>query len=170
MSALDKHSHVHTTTYHRPFRITALGPVGVAAVGIVLYGMAGRPARTNRTCRAIRAFRERYHATFRRQIACDSRETVPAALAIVRLAGGDPRLAASFGANFGRDTDTIACMAAGICGALSGILPLNAELIERLPAQAQRAQADLASRLAVITCAKMESELKAVARCPIDAP
>ncbi|HEY0802322.1 MAG TPA: ADP-ribosylglycohydrolase family protein [Steroidobacteraceae bacterium] len=116
-----------------------------------------------------RAFRERYHDRFRRQIACDSRETVPAALAIVRLARGDPRLAASLGANFGRDADTIACMAAGICGALSGISPLNAELIERLPAEAQRAQVDLASRLAVITCAKMESELKAVARCPIGA-
>ncbi|WP_375783705.1 ADP-ribosylglycohydrolase family protein [Bradyrhizobium sp. Pha-3] len=113
-------------------------------------------------------FRERYHAKFRRQIACDSRETVPAALAIVRLAGGDPRLAASLGANFGRDADTIACMAAGICGALRGISALNVELIERLPVEAQRAQADLASRLAVTTRAKMENELKAVVRCPID--
>lgn len=114
-------------------------------------------------------FRERYHAKFRRQIACDSRETVPAALAIVRLAGGDPRLAAALGANFGRDADTVACMAAGICGALSGFSPLNAELIERLPNEAQGALAELASRLSVVTRAKMERELRAVARCPVDA-
>lgn len=114
-------------------------------------------------------FRERYHNRFRRQIACDCRETVPAALAIVCLAGGDPRLAASFGANFGRDADTIACMAAGICGALSGISPEHAKLIEGLPVESQRAQADLASRLAVVTRAKMESSLKAVARSPLAA-
>jgi ADP-ribosylglycohydrolase len=114
-------------------------------------------------------FRARYHEKFRQRIACDSRETVPAALAIVALAKGDPRLAASLGANFGRDADTIACMAAAICGALSGISPENAELIERLPAEAQRAQADLALRLATVTRAKMESELKAIGRCPAQA-
>jgi ADP-ribosylglycohydrolase len=114
-----------------------------------------------------KVFRERYHEKFRQRIACDSRETVPAALAIVRLAKGDPRLAASLGANFGRDADTIACMAAGICGALSGISPDSAELIERLPVETRRAQADLASQLAAVTRIKMESELKAIARCPI---
>jgi ADP-ribosylglycohydrolase len=114
-----------------------------------------------------KSFRKRYHGRFRQRIACDSRETVPAALAIVRLANGDPRLAASLGANFGRDTDTVACMAAGICGALTGISPENAELIEHLPVESQRAQIDLASRLAATTRTKMESELKAIGRCPI---
>lgn len=116
-----------------------------------------------------KGFRARYHEKFRQRIACDSRETVPAALAIVRLANGDPGLAAALGANFGRDADTIACMAAGICGALSGIAPVNAELIERLPAGAQRAQADLAVRLVAVTSAKAESEWEAIARCPIAA-
>jgi len=37
------------------------------------------------------AFRATYHDRFRRAIACDSRETVPATLALVRLANGDPR-------------------------------------------------------------------------------
>jgi ADP-ribosylglycohydrolase len=114
-----------------------------------------------------KVFRERYHDKFRQRIACDSRETVPAALAIVRLAKGDPRLAASLGANFGRDADKVACMAAGICGALSGISPENVELMERLPVETRRAQVNLASRLAVVTRAKMESELKAIARCPM---
>jgi ADP-ribosylglycohydrolase len=117
-----------------------------------------------------KAFRDRYHLKFRQRIACDSRETVPASLAIVRLARGDPALAASLGANFGRDADTIACMAAAICGALSGISAENTELIMHLPVEAQRAQADLASRLAAVTRSKMESELKAIARCPIGAP
>ena len=114
-------------------------------------------------------FRERYHDKFRQRISCDSRETIPAALAIVRLAKGDPRLAACFGANFGRDTDTVACMAAGICGALSGMSPENTELIKRLPVETRHAQSDLASRLAAATRAKMESELKANARCPLAA-
>jgi ADP-ribosylglycohydrolase len=114
-------------------------------------------------------FREHYHSKFRQRIACDSRETVPASLAIVRLARGNPALAASLGANFGRDADTIACIAAGICGALSGLSPQNAELMEHLPAETRRAQVDLASRLALVTRAKMESELKAIARCPIGA-
>src|SRR5882757_5776297 len=114
-------------------------------------------------------FRERYHQKFRQPIACDSRETVPAALAIVWLAKGDPGQAAIFGANFGRDADTVACIAAAICGALSGISAEHTELIMRLPVEAQRAQADLASRLAAVTRSKMESELKAIARCPIEA-
>jgi len=114
-----------------------------------------------------KAFRERYHGKFRQRIACDSRETVPASLAIVRLARGDPGLAASLGANFGRDADTVACIAAAICGALSGISPENAELIECLSVDTRRAQVDLASRLAAVTRTKMESELKAIARCPI---
>src|ERR1700761_8400982 len=89
-----------------------------------------------------RTFRERYHQKFRQPIACDSRETVPAALAIVWLAKGDPGQAAVFGANFGRDSDTIACMAAGICGALNGVSAPNAALIEKLPEESRKAQAE----------------------------
>jgi ADP-ribosylglycohydrolase len=113
------------------------------------------------------SFRKRYHGRFRQRIACDSRETVPASLAIVRLAQGDPGLAASLGANFGRDADTVACMAAGVCGALSGISPGNAKLVERVPVETRRAQVDLALQLAVVTRSKMESELKAIRRCPV---
>jgi ADP-ribosylglycohydrolase len=113
-----------------------------------------------------RTFRECYHRKFRQPIACDSRETVPAALAIVWLAKGDPRQAAIFGANFGRDADTIACMAAGICGALNGVSPSNAALVEKLPEDCRKAQAELASRLAAVTRTKIESEIRALRRCP----
>lgn len=48
-------------------------------------------------------------------------ESVPAALAIVELAGANPMLCAELCANLGGDTDTIGAMATAICGALSGI-------------------------------------------------
>jgi ADP-ribosylglycohydrolase len=51
---------------------------------------------------------------------CDSRETIPATLALCLLADGDPTLVVIYDANFGRDTDTIATMAGAICGALKG--------------------------------------------------
>jgi ADP-ribosylglycohydrolase len=113
-----------------------------------------------------KTFRDRYHQKFRRPIACDSRETVPAALAIVRLAKGDPGQAAIFGANFGRDADTIACIAAAICGALNGLSPSNAALVEKLPEDCRKAQAELASRLAAVTRTKIEREIRALKRCP----
>jgi ADP-ribosylglycohydrolase len=112
-------------------------------------------------------FRDRYHGSFRQRIACDSRETVPAALAIVWLARGDPGLAAVLGANFGRDSDTISCIAAGVCGALKGFSSSRPDLVEQLPADLRDAQADLASRLVAVTRAKMESELMANTRCPL---
>jgi ADP-ribosylglycohydrolase len=65
-------------------------------------------------------FRERYLARFARRIACDARETVPAAFAIATLANGDLRGGVELAANFGRDTDTIATMTGAICGAIGG--------------------------------------------------
>jgi ADP-ribosylglycohydrolase len=113
-----------------------------------------------------KAFRKAYHEKFRKPIACDSRETVPATLAIVWLAKGDPGQAAILGANFGRDSDTIACMAAGICGALSGVSPANDALVQKLPDKSRQAQVELASRLAAVARAKVESEMLALKRCP----
>lgn len=48
-------------------------------------------------------------------------EAVPAALALVRLADGDPVRGALLCANLGGDTDTIGAMVGGICGAFSGL-------------------------------------------------
>lgn len=119
-----------------------------------------------RTTGDYKEFRKRYHVNFRRAIACDSRETVPATLAIVLLAKGDPKQAAILGANFGRDADTIACMAAGICGAFSGIGPHHAELVQALPDASRKSQAELAANLTRVARAKVESELQALKRCP----
>jgi len=58
---------------------------------------------------------------FFRRINCDSRETVPLTLALFCLSGGDFGKAVAYGANFGRDADTIACMLGGVAGALGGV-------------------------------------------------
>jgi ADP-ribosylglycohydrolase len=47
-------------------------------------------------------------------------ESIPAALAMVYLAKGNPILCAKYCANLGGDTDTVGAMACGICGAFSG--------------------------------------------------
>lgn len=107
-------------------------------------------------------FRKAYHQKFRRNIACDSRETVPATLAIAWLAKGDPWQAAVFGANFGRDSDTIGCMAAGICGALSGISPANEIYLKQLPQHSIEAQIRLAAQLVEVKRLKTETEARAL--------
>ncbi|WP_063828597.1 ADP-ribosylglycohydrolase family protein [Actinopolymorpha alba] len=48
-------------------------------------------------------------------------ETVPVALALVALSGGDPIRASLLAANLGGDTDTIGAIAGGICGAYAGM-------------------------------------------------
>lgn len=90
-------------------------------------------------------FRAAYHAEFRVRIMCDSRETVPAAIALTLLAKGDAVTSVIYGANFGRDADTIACMAGYICGALSGLsaaaqgtLPIPPAISEESTARAGR--------------------------------
>ncbi|MCU1475429.1 MAG: hypothetical protein JWQ64_122 [Subtercola sp.] len=68
-------------------------------------------------------FRSEYHHRFQRPLFCDSLETVPAAFALAVLANGDVRTAVEYGANFGRDADTIASMTGALCGALSSDIP-----------------------------------------------
>src|SRR5690606_25993885 len=109
-----------------------------------------------------KAFRAAYHQRFRRRIACDSRETIPAVLAIAALTGGDPWQAAVLGANFGRDADTIACMAAGLCGALAGISPDNESKIAMLPSECREAQQRMARELTAARRSKAESERRAL--------
>jgi ADP-ribosylglycohydrolase len=59
--------------------------------------------------------------------AVDPRESVPAALGILLLAGGDPVETILGCANFGRDADTIATIAGAIAGALRGASALPAD-------------------------------------------
>ncbi|HCZ9099406.1 TPA: ADP-ribosylglycohydrolase family protein [Klebsiella michiganensis] len=59
-------------------------------------------------------------------------ESVPCAIAMVELAGGDPNRCAILCANLGGDTDTIGAMATAICGALRGISAIDASLKQQL--------------------------------------
>ncbi len=85
-----------------------------------------------------------------------------ATLAIVWLAAGDPWQATVLGANFGRDADTIACMAGGICGALSGINAANEAKLQLLPTQTLAFQQTLAKELVEVRHAKAEAERHAL--------
>lgn len=55
-------------------------------------------------------------------------ESVPAAIAMVELAGTDPNRCAILCANLGGDTDTIGAMATAICGALQGVQSIDSAL------------------------------------------
>jgi len=101
------------------------------------------------------AFRERYLARFRRDIACDSRETVPAAFALTTLAAGDLRRGVEFAANLGRDTDTIASMTGALCGAIGGPDAIPEAWITALGQAAILDAEDLAGRLAELARAKV---------------
>jgi ADP-ribosylglycohydrolase len=48
-------------------------------------------------------------------------DTVPTAIALFVLAGGDPHRSAILAANLGGDTDTIGAITGSICGAFSGM-------------------------------------------------
>jgi len=107
------------------------------------------------------AFQRRYHAKFRRPIACDSRETVPATIALVRLAGGDLPRTLCYAANFGRDTDTIACMAGAIAGALAGASGIPAAWLAKVARNASRDQQALARTLVDVARRKAVRETAA---------
>jgi ADP-ribosylglycohydrolase len=61
-------------------------------------------------------------------------ESVPAAIAMVELAGTDPNRCAILCANLGGDTDTIGAMATAICGALHGVQAIDPALKAELDA------------------------------------
>ena len=105
-----------------------------------------------------RDFRARYHASARQRVACDARETVPAAAALACLAGGDTRVAVEYGANFGRDTDTIATMAGALCGA-AGASALPQAWLRQLGAAALESAQTIAERLAATAKALADQTL-----------
>ncbi|QPC92097.1 ADP-ribosylglycohydrolase family protein [Mesorhizobium sp. INR15] len=61
-----------------------------------------------------------------------SQESVPAAFAVLEVAGGDPWQAAVISANLGGDTDTIGAIAAGMAGACTGFAHLPQDRIAKL--------------------------------------
>ncbi len=61
-----------------------------------------------------------------------AQESVPAAFAVLQMAGGDPWEAAVIAANLGGDTDTIGAIAAGMAGACAGFGALPQDKVAAL--------------------------------------
>jgi ADP-ribosylglycohydrolase len=98
-----------------------------------------------------KAFREAIYAEpdrFFTRITCDSRETVPLTLALLYLADCDVERAVTYGANFGRDADTVASMAGAVAGALQGARSIRSEWIDKTRELTARDQGELARVLA----------------------
>jgi len=80
------------------------------------------------------AFRKEFYKKCLGDIISDSRETVPCVLALFKLANGDPVKAIEFGANFGRDSDTIGTMIGALVGAFKGVNGLKKEWVAKIEA------------------------------------
>jgi ADP-ribosylglycohydrolase len=117
--------------------------------GVVMRSFIVETLDLAREAGGYERFRERYYAErLLPGIAiADSRETVPVALALFCLAEGDPRKTIIYGANFGRDADTIGSMAGAIAGALHGAAALPAEWIEQARVGSSWSNAETAARL-----------------------
>ncbi len=93
-----------------------------------------------------RTFREQFYESFLCDDLCDSRETVPCALALFYLADGDPVKSIIYGANFGRDADTIATMVGALAGAYKGVEGLKPEWVNKVKSNSPM-QEELAQKL-----------------------
>jgi ADP-ribosylglycohydrolase len=103
------------------------------------------------------AFRAAYYERHLYPTQSDSRETVPATLAIFALAEGDPERAIIWGANFGRDADTIGTMAGGLAGAYRGASGLPRRWVEKVEANAAVSYRQIVPRLAEIVRARAQA-------------
>jgi len=111
-------------------------------------------------------FRERYYrkCLIPSRSIPDARETVPVALSLFYLADGDPRKSVIFGANFGRDADTIASMTGSIAGAFKGASNFPREWLDKIEAESPISQKELAEKLTKITVNRLISSKKLAER------
>ena len=100
-------------------------------------------------------FRAKFYESKLQAVVCDSRETVPCAFALFYLADGDLEKAVTYGANFGRDTDTIATMAGALAGAFRSVDGIRKEWVEKTVTN-NPGQVELAEKLAEIALKKIE--------------
>lgn len=82
--------------------------------GHEMAGLISEALEIARRTGSYEEFREEYYDKYLRTILCDSQETIPAVFAILLLSKGDPKQSIIWGANFGRDSDTIATMVGGV--------------------------------------------------------
>ena len=98
---------------------------------------------------SFEVFRKRYYENYILIGAAtpDSRETVPVALSLFYLAQGDPQQTIIYGANFGRDADTIASMAGALAGAYAGAPAFPADWLAKVAEESPRDHSAVARRL-----------------------
>ena len=84
------------------------------------------------------SFREEFYKTRLRDIVSDSRETVPCVLSLFLLSGGDPVKGIVYGANFGRDADTIGTMIGALTGAFKGVQGLTSAWVSKVEASYEK--------------------------------
>ncbi len=107
-------------------------------------------------CGDYKKFREWFYAGKRMKETCDSRETVPVALAMFYFGKGDPEKTIIYAVNFGRDADTIATMAGALAGAFAGVEAIKPEWFEKL--QKNNDQRPLADSLYDVVMKRVENE------------
>lgn len=98
---------------------------------------------------------------FFQRITCDSRETVPVTLALFSLARGDVEKCVTYGANFGRDADTIASMCGALGGALMGVDRIRPDWVRKAHQHSGVDQEKLAADLVQAAIAKHAAETDA---------
>ena len=99
-------------------------------------------------------FREEVYASHLREEQCDSRETVPVALALFRIARGEPELGIRYGVNFGRDADTIGTMVGGLCGAFTGTEGIPVDWVRKVEANPSVRYREIVPQLAEVVRAR----------------
>lgn len=119
-----------------------------------------------RTAKDYKTFRSGVYEASDRffcRLICDSRETIPLTLALFYLAQGDLEQCVTYGANLGRDSDTIGSMAGAIAGALGGATAVKSEWASKVQSLTKVDQEELATRLVEVAVAKQRSERAAQA-------
>ncbi len=106
-----------------------------------------------------RAFRKEFYARFLRSMMADSLETIPATLGLFYLAKGDAERGITWSANFGRDSDTIATMVGGLCGALNGTAGIPSAWVAKVEANPDVQYRAISDRLAEIVRQRTEASL-----------
>ena len=133
----------------------------VPVSGAEMLDLIAKALRTADEAKDYRTFRQTIYANeehFFRRLACDSRETVPMTLALLRLAEGDVEKMVTYGANFGRDADTISTMGGAIAGAYQGVNGIRSDWMGKARQLTSVDQDELAKRLIVTARAKFDSQ------------
>lgn len=97
-----------------------------------MLGWIERTLKMAKDAGEYKKFREEFYKTNLGDIVSDSRETVPCVLSLFYLANGDPETAIIYGANFGRDADTIGTMIGALTGAFRGIDGIKKEWVSKI--------------------------------------